>query len=151
MVKLSEQIQKYQNDDTLKVNYDTHKLEQKTRNRVKQELTAALLSDIAEELDDQDVVVVRVEKGIGIAFPTPQGYFPATIEITMKATDLDVDLQAQEYAEKLQEKKAKREESLAVKRAKMESDAIKREKKRREREAKEAEKLAKLEAEQNAQ
>lgn len=147
MNNLSAVIESYRDDETLVVNADTHKLEQKTRNRVKRELTAGLMADLiamAEGLED--VVVTRMEKGIGIAFITPRGYFPATIEITMKNTDLDVQLAADEFAEKLAVKEAERQERMAAKLEKMKADEIKREAKRAERAAKEAAKMAELEA-----
>ena len=145
MKNLSAKIQSYATDDTLAVNFLTNKLEQPTRNRLKRELTAALLADL-ECMDIQDLVIERVEKGIGIAFNTPKGYIPVTIEITMKSIDKDVRKDAQEYADKLVRKEEKEQRSLEEKRAKIESDNIKREKKRAERAAKEAAKLAELEA-----
>ena len=147
MENLSAVIASYRDDETLVVNKDTHKLEQKTRNRIKREITQALLEDLgilAEELDD--VIVTRVEKGIGLAFRTPKGYFPATIEITMKSTDLDVQLAAQEFAEKIALKEQERSERMAAKLVKMKADEAKLEQKRAERAAKEAAKLAALEA-----
>lgn len=147
MNNLSAVISGYHDDDTLVVNYDTHKLEQKTRNKLKRELTAALLADLTEMAESvEGMVVTRVEKGIGIAFETPRGYFPATIEITMKSTDLDVQLAAQEFAEKIAVKEAERAERMALKLEKMKADEIKREAKRAERAAKEAAKMAELEA-----
>ena len=100
--------------------------------------------DMAEEMED--VIITRMEKGIGIAFITPRGYFPATIEITMKNTDLDVQMAAEEFAEKVAAKEAERAERMALKLEKMKADEIKREAKRAERAAKEAAKLAELEA-----
>lgn len=147
MNKTASVLQSFHDDETLQINFDTHKLEQKTRNRVKRELTQALLEDLQEMANDMDdVVVTRIEKGIGLAFLTPKGYFPATIEITMKATDVDVQLAAQEFAEKIARKTAERQEKMAAKLEKMRSDEIKREAKRAERAAKEAAKLAELEA-----
>lgn len=137
MQKLKETILSYRNDETLEVNYDTHKLEQKTRNRVKRELTEALLADLSSVLGDvEDVIVTRIEKGIGIAFLTPKGLFPATIELTMKNTDLDLSEAAEQYADKLEVQAAKKAESQALKAEKAAADAIKREKKRAERAAK---------------
>lgn len=147
MKNLSAVVNSYREDDTLVVNYDTHKLEQKTRNRIKRELTQALLDDLTLMAEDvEDVIITRVEKGIGIAFLTPRGYFPATIEITMKSTDLDVQLAANEYAEKIAAKEAERAERMALKLEKMKADEAKREIKRAERAAKEAAKMAELEA-----
>ena len=144
MNKTASVLQSFHDDETLQINFDTHKLEQKTRNRVKRELTQALLEDLQEMANDMDdVVVTRIEKGIGLAFLTPKGYFPA---ITMKATDVDVQLAAQEFAEKIARKTAERQEKMAAKLEKMRSDEIKREAKRAERAAKEAAKLAELEA-----
>ena len=140
-------IESYREDDTLVVNADTHKLEQKTRNRVKRELTAGLMADLLDMAEEmEDVIITRMEKGIGIAFITPRGYFPATIEITMKNTDLDVQMAAEEFAEKVAAKEAERAERMALKLEKMKADEIKREAKRAERAAKEAAKLAELEA-----
>jgi hypothetical protein len=147
MKNLSAVIKSYREDDTLVVNADTHKLEQKTRNRVKRELTAGLMADLLDMAEEmEDVIVTRMEKGIGIAFLTPRGYFPATIEITMKNTDLDVQMAAEEFAEKVAAKEAERAERMALKLEKMKADEIKREAKRAERAAKEAAKLAELEA-----
>lgn len=147
MKNLSAVIESYREDDTLVVNADTHKLEQKTRNRVKRELTAGLMADLLEMAEEmEDVIITRMEKGIGIAFITPRGYFPATIEITMKNTDLDVQMAAEEFAEKVAAKEAERAERMALKLEKMKADEIKREAKRAERAAKEAAKLAELEA-----
>lgn len=147
MKNLSAVIESYREDDTLVVNADTHKLEQKTRNRVKRELTAGLMADLLDMAEEmEDVIITRMEKGIGIAFITPRGYFPATIEITMKNTDLDVQMAAEEFAEKVKAKEAERAERMALKLEKMKADEIKREAKRAERAAKEAAKLAELEA-----
>ena len=147
MKNLSVVIESYREDDTLVVNADTHKLEQKTRNRVKRELTAGLMADLLDMAEEmEDVIITRMEKGIGIAFITPRGYFPATIEITMKNTDLDVQMAAEEFAEKVAAKEAERAERMALKLEKMKADEIKREAKRAERAAKEAAKLAELEA-----
>jgi hypothetical protein len=147
MKNLSAVIESYREDDTLVVNVDTHKLEQKTRNRVKRELTAGLMADLLDMAEEmEDVIITRMEKGIGIAFITPRGYFPATIEITMKNTDLDVQMAAEEFAEKVAAKEAERAERMALKLEKMKADEIKREAKRAERAAKEAAKLAELEA-----
>lgn len=147
MKNLSAVIESYREDDTLVVNADTHKLEQKTRNRVKRELTAGLMADLLDMAEGmEDVIITRMEKGIGIAFITPRGYFPATIEITMKNTDLDVQMAAEEFAEKVKAKEAERAERMALKLEKMKADEIKREAKRAERAAKEAAKLAELEA-----
>lgn len=147
MNNLLQVIESYREDDTLVVNADTHKLEQKTRNRVKRELTAGLMADLLDMAEAmEDVIVTRMEKGIGIAFLTPRGYFPATIEITMKNTDLDVQMAAEEFAEKVKAKEAERAERMALKLEKMKADEIKREAKRAERAAKEAAKLAELEA-----
>ena len=144
MSKIKELIKGYAVDETLEVNYDTHKLEQKTRNRLKRELTEALMSDIAESLDGvEDIILTRIEKGIGLAFLTPKGVFPLTIELTMKNIDLDMKDAADTYSEKLEVQAAKRAESQALKAAKAEADAIKRDKKRAEREAKLAAKAAK--------
>lgn len=144
MENLKNCIISYANDESLEVNYDTHKLEQKTRNRVKKELTQALLDDIKDTLGDvEDVIVTRIEKGIGVAFITPKGLFPLTIELTMKNTTLDLNEEAVMYAEKLEAQAAKRAESQALKAEKAAADAVKREKKRAERAAKEAAKLAK--------
>lgn len=144
MENLREVIQGYKEDTTIEVNHITRKLEQKSRNRIKREMTEALMKDL-EGLAD-DFVVTRVEKGVGIAILTPEGYIPATIEITMKSIDLDVQMAASEYSEKLAIKEAKKAESNAAKLEKMQADAIKREKKRAERAAKEAAKLESLQS-----
>ena len=139
MDNLKNKIIEYNTDETLMVNYDTHKLEQKTRNRLKRELTQALLDDISGTLDElEDVIVTRIEKGIGIAFLTPKGLFPLTIELTMKSTTVDLQEEAELYAEKLEAQAAKKAETDAAKAEKAASDAIKREKKRAERAVKEA-------------
>ena len=144
MENLREVIQGYKEDTAIEVNHITHKLEQKSRNRIKREMTEALMKDL-EGLAD-DFIVTRVEKGVGIAVLTPEGYIPATIEITMKSIDLDVQMAASEYSEKLAIKEAKKAESNAAKLEKIQADAIKREKKRAERAAKEAAKLESLQS-----
>lgn len=143
MEKLISRLKNYETDTSLEVNLDTHKLEQKTRNRLKQELTEALMSDLSAAFANADlnVTVVKIAKGIGLSFKTPLCDFPATIEITMKNTDVDLELEAAEYAEVSAVKAAKKQESMKAKQAKMEADAEKRERKRAERAAKEAKKL----------
>lgn len=138
MKEFKEAVEKFANDETLEVNVFTAKLEQKTRNKVKRELLQGMLDSLNAAFADSDVVITRIEKGIGIAFPTPHGYFPATIEITMKSTDIDLEGKAQEYAEKLVEREEKRIERAKLNAEKAERDAIKREQKRAERAAKEA-------------
>lgn len=138
MKEFKDAVTKFENDETLEVNVFTAKLEQKTRNKVKRELLQGMLDSLNAAFAGTDVIVTRMEKGIGIAFPTPHGYFPATIEITMKSTDLDIQLAASEYADKVAEKEARRAERGKVNAEKAERDALKREQKRAERAAKEA-------------
>lgn len=148
MKNLSATIQSYKEDENIIVNFVSNKLEQPTRNRLKRELTAALLADL-EAMDVDNIVIERVEKGIGVAFLTPKGFIPINIEITMKSIDKDVRKDAQAYADKLVKAEEKRLQTLEANRAKIEADNIKREKKRAERAAKEAAKLAELEARAN--
>lgn len=143
MNHLATVIASYKDDESIVVNTETSKLEQKTRNRLKRELTESLMADLMDIADEfEGIVVTRVEKGIGLAFLTPKGWLPATIEITMKGTDLDVKMAAQEFADKVAQKAAERQERMAAKLEKMKADEIKREAKRAERAAKEAAKLA---------
>lgn len=123
-------------NDSISINYDTHKLEQKTRNFLKSALTQALLDDMAEEIED--VIVERVEKGIGIMFMTKKGLIPAQIEITMKNTEMDMREEAKVYAEKAAEKAKRRAERRAAAEEKMIADEKKREEKRALRAAKAA-------------
>lgn len=139
MEQFKQTVKNFAADETLEVNMLTHKLEQKTRNKVKRALLQGMQDSLeAAFADEDDIIITRMEKGIGIAFPTPSGYFPATIEITMKSTDLDVQLAAEQFAEKVAAKAALRQERMALKAEKMKADEIKREKKRAERAAKEA-------------
>lgn len=150
MNKVASTLKSYHDDSSLEVIVSTHKLEQKTRNKVKKELTQALLEDLQEMANGVgnagDVIVTRIEKGIGLAFLTPKGYFPATIEITMKSTDMDIELAAQEFADKIARKAEETKEKNEAKLEKIRADEIKREAKRAERAAK----LAKL-ADKNGQ
>ena len=153
MNKVASTLKSYHDYSSLEVIVSTHKLEQKTRNKVKKELTQALFEDLQEMANSVgnagDVIVTRIEKGIGLAFLTPKGYFPATIEITMKSTDMDIELAAQEFADKIARKAEETKEKNEAKLEKIRADEIKREAKRAERAAKLA-KLAKL-ADKNGQ
>ena len=137
MKNLLNTIKKYKDDENIVINNESLKLEQKTRNRIKTELTESLLKDLAEMADEAgDIIVTRIAKGIGISFDTSMGYLPATIEITMKNIDLDIEKAAEEFATKKAEKEVLRMERNAAKEEKMKADEIKREKKRAERAAK---------------
>lgn len=149
MEHLKEAVLAIKNDEQLIINHDTHKLEQKTRNRYKTLITEALLADINEtlnqlDLPNREVILARIEKGIGIGVSTEFGYVPVFIEASMKGLEFDIEAAAVEYREKIETKAAESAERLELKRIKMEQDAIKRERKRLERERLEAEKMERL-------
>lgn len=156
MRHFKEAIRTIKEDENLVVNYDSHKLEQKTRNRYKTLITEALLADIAHAIDeldyeDDEVIFGRIEKGIGVGVWTEHGYIPIFIEASMKGLEFDIKTAAQEYKSKCELKAAEAAERLEAKQLKMAQDNIRREKKRQERERLEAEKLARLEAQANGQ
>lgn len=134
--KFKETVEQFENDESLEVNIFTSKLEQKTRNKVKGALVSSMLDSLNETFEGTGVRFTRVEKGIGMEFPTPKGSFAATIEITMKSTDIDFAAMNQEYLEKLSVKETKRAERAAANAEKAKADEIKREIKRAERAAK---------------
>lgn len=156
MKHLEQAIQSIRDDENLVVNYESHKLEQKTRNRYKTLITEALLADINDAiselgLGENDVILGRIEKGIGVGVNTAHGYIPIFIEASMKGLEFDITEAAKEYKEKCETKTAEAAERLEAKKIKMAEDATKREKKRLERERLEAEKLARLEAQINGE
>lgn len=150
MKNLKEVIMQLSQDETLEANFETMKLEQKTRNKCKTLITEAILEDLKETFADVDgIVLARIAKGLGFGFETPVGLMPVFIETTMKGLDFGIEESAEAFEIKKAEKAAKAAESLAGKQKKMEADAIKREQKRKERAEKEAAKLAALKEKAN--
>lgn len=111
MQRLKDYLQNLADNQEIKTNGS--KIEQKTRNAIRNEFTDLLTSVLNEAFSDLDIVVARTKEGVGIAVDNEKvGYIPIVLKPVFKDTAEDILELAEEYKEHL-ELKAEKEKAQA--------------------------------------
>ena len=92
------------------------KIEQRTRNAIRNDFTNLLVEILNESIGCDNVVVARTKEGVGIAIDNEKvGFIPIVLKPVFKDTAEDILELAEDYERELAEKKAKAEQQAKAK------------------------------------
>lgn len=130
MERIKQYLDTLANREDIKVT--NSKIEQRTRNAIRNEFTTLLVEVFNELVATDSVIVVRTKEGLGIALDNRKvGFIPIVLKPVFKDTAEDILELADEYEQELADKKAKAEKAAKEKAAKIaKQKALAEEKKR---------------------
>lgn len=130
MERIKQYLDNLANREDIKVT--NSKIEQRTRNAIRNEFTTLLVEVFNELVATDSVIVVRTKEGLGIALDNRKvGFIPIVLKPVFKDTAEDILELADEYEQELADKKAKAEKAAKEKAAKIaKQKALAEEKKR---------------------
>lgn len=108
MERIKQYLDDLANREDIKVT--NSKIEQRTRNAIRNEFTTLLVEVFNELVATDSVIVVRTKEGLGIALDNRKvGFIPIVLKPVFKDTAEDILELADEYEQELADKKAKAE------------------------------------------
>ena len=117
MERLKNYLQELADNQNIKTNGS--KIEQKTRNTIRNEFTDLLTQVLNECVGGLNIVVARTKEGVGVAVDNEKvGYIPIVLKPVFKDTAEDILEMAEEYQEHLEikaEKEKAKEKAKAEK------------------------------------
>ena len=114
MERLKNYLVELSNNNQIKTT--NSKIEQRTRNAIRNDFTNLLTEILAELVGSDSVVVARTKEGIGIAIDNEKvGFIPIVLKPVFKDTAEDILELAEDYERELAEKRAKAEQQAKVK------------------------------------
>lgn len=130
MERIRQYLDDLANREDIKVT--NSKIEQRTRNAIRNEFTTLLVEVFNELVATDSVIVVRTKEGLGIALDNRKvGFIPIVLKPVFKDTAEDILELADEYEQELADKKAKAEKAAREKAEKIaKQKALAEEKKR---------------------
>lgn len=130
MERIKQYLDTLANREDIKVT--NSKIEQRTRNAIRNEFTTLLVEVFNELVATDNVIVVRTKEGLGIALDNRKvGFIPIVLKPVFKDTAEDILELADEYEQELADKKAKAEKAAREKAEKIaKQKALAEEKKR---------------------
>lgn len=130
MERIKQYLDTLANREDIKVT--NSKIEQRTRNAIRNEFTTLLVEVFNELVATDSVIVVRTKEGLGIALDNRKvGFIPIVLKPVFKDTAEDILELADEYEQELADKKAKAEKAAREKAEKIaKQKALAEEKKR---------------------
>ncbi len=130
MERIKQYLDDLANREDIKVT--NSKIEQRTRNAIRNEFTTLLVEVFNELVATDSVIVVRTKEGLGIALDNRKvGFIPIVLKPVFKDTAEDILELADEYEQELADKKAKAEKAAREKAEKIaKQKALAEEKKR---------------------
>jgi hypothetical protein len=130
MERIRQYLDTLANREDIKVT--NSKIEQRTRNAIRNEFTTLLVEVFNELVATDSVIVVRTKEGLGIALDNRKvGFIPIVLKPVFKDTAEDILELADEYEQELADKKAKAEKAAREKAEKIaKQKALAEEKKR---------------------
>lgn len=118
MERLKNYLVELSNNNEIKTT--NSKIEQRTRNAIRNDFTNLLVEILAESISCESVVVARTKEGIGIAIDNEKvGFIPIVLKPVFKDTAEDILELAEDYERELAEKKAKAEQQAKAKAEKL--------------------------------
>jgi hypothetical protein len=118
MERLKNYLVELSNNNEIKTT--NSKIEQRTRNAIRNDFTNLLVEILAESISCDSVVVARTKEGIGIAIDNEKvGFIPIVLKPVFKDTAEDILELAEDYERELAEKKAKAEQQAKAKAEKL--------------------------------
>lgn len=118
MERIKQYLDTLANREDIKVT--NSKIEQRTRNAIRNEFTTLLVEVFNELVATDSVIVVRTKEGLGIALDNRKvGFIPIVLKPVFKDTAEDILELADEYEQELADKKAKAEKAAKEKAAKI--------------------------------
>ena len=110
MERIKQYLDTLANREDIKVT--NSKIEQRTRNAIRNEFTTLLVEVFNELVATDSVIVVRTKEGLGIALDNRKvGFIPIVLKPVFKDTAEDILELADEYEQELADKKAKAEKA----------------------------------------
>lgn len=114
MERIKQYLDTLANREDIKVT--NSKIEQRTRNAIRNEFTTLLVEVFNELVATDSVIVVRTKEGLGIALDNRKvGFIPIVLKPVFKDTAEDILELADEYEQELADKKAKAEKAAREK------------------------------------
>jgi hypothetical protein len=114
MERLKNYLVELSNNNEIKTT--NSKIEQRTRNAIRNDFTNLLVEILMESIGCDNVVVARTKEGIGIAIDNEKvGFIPIVLKPVFKDTAEDILELAEDYERELAEKKAKAEKQAKAK------------------------------------
>lgn len=114
MERIKQYLDDLANREDIKVT--NSKIEQRTRNAIRNEFTTLLVEVFNELVATDSVIVVRTKEGLGIALDNRKvGFIPIVLKPVFKDTAEDILELADEYEQELADKKAKAEKAAREK------------------------------------
>jgi hypothetical protein len=114
MERIRQYLDTLANREDIKVT--NSKIEQRTRNAIRNEFTTLLVEVFNELVATDSVIVVRTKEGLGIALDNRKvGFIPIVLKPVFKDTAEDILELADEYEQELADKKAKAEKAAREK------------------------------------
>lgn len=118
MERLKNYLVELSNNNEIKTT--NSKIEQRTRNAIRNDFTNLLVEILNESIACDNVVVARTKEGIGIAIDNEKvGFIPIVLKPVFKDTAEDILELAEDYERELAEKKAKAEQQAKAKAEKL--------------------------------
>lgn len=118
MERLKNYLVELSNNNEIKTT--NSKIEQRTRNAIRNDFTNLLVEILAESIGCESVVVARTKEGIGIAIDNEKvGFIPIVLKPVFKDTAEDILELAEDYERELAEKKTKAEQQAKAKAEKL--------------------------------
>ena len=114
MERLKNYLVELSNNNEIKTT--NSKIEQRTRNAIRNDFTNLLVEILNESIGCDNVVVARTKEGVGIAIDNEKvGFIPIVLKPVFKDTAEDILELAEDYERELAEKKAKAEQQAKAK------------------------------------